>query len=67
MSSMESLEDLLQDELKDIYDAETQLTKALPKLAKKASTWGKPSGMSSGSSRSSSSSGCRRAGNVARA
>ena len=36
MSSMESLEDLLQDELKDIYDAEKQLTKALPKLAKKA-------------------------------
>jgi ferritin-like metal-binding protein YciE len=37
MSGMESLEDLLQDELKDIYDAEKQLTKALPKLAKKAS------------------------------
>src|ERR1041385_1714361 len=37
MSSMESLEDLMQDELKDIYDAEKQLTKALPKLAKKAS------------------------------
>ena len=37
MSSMESLEDLLQDELKDIYDAEKQLTKELPKLAKKAS------------------------------
>jgi ferritin-like metal-binding protein YciE len=36
MSSMESLEDLLQDELKDIYDAEKQLTKALPKLVKKA-------------------------------
>ncbi len=36
MSSMESLEELLQDELKDIYDAEKQLTKALPKLAKKA-------------------------------
>jgi ferritin-like metal-binding protein YciE len=34
---MESLEDLMQDELKDIYDAEKQLTKALPKLAKKAS------------------------------
>jgi ferritin-like metal-binding protein YciE len=33
---MESLEDLMQDELKDIYDAEKQLTKALPKLAKKA-------------------------------
>jgi ferritin-like metal-binding protein YciE len=37
MSSMESLEDLMQDELKDIYDAEKQLTKALPKLAKKTS------------------------------
>src|SRR5689334_1484807 len=37
MSSMESLADLMQDELKDIYDAEKQLTKALPKLAKKAS------------------------------
>jgi len=36
MSSMESLADLLQDELKDLYDAEKQLTKALPKLAKKA-------------------------------
>ncbi|MBW8868682.1 MAG: ferritin-like domain-containing protein, partial [Acidobacteria bacterium] len=34
---MQSLEDLMQDELKDIYDAEKQLTKALPKLAKKAS------------------------------
>jgi ferritin-like metal-binding protein YciE len=33
---MASLEDLLHDELKDIYDAEKQLTKALPKLAKKA-------------------------------
>jgi ferritin-like metal-binding protein YciE len=33
---MESLEGLLQDELKDIYDAEKQLTKALPKMAKKA-------------------------------
>lgn len=37
MASMETLNDLLQDELKDIYDAEKQLTKALPKLAKKAS------------------------------
>lgn len=37
MASMDSLEDLLQDELKDIYDAEKQLTKALPKLIKKAS------------------------------
>jgi ferritin-like metal-binding protein YciE len=36
MSGVESLADLLQDELKDIYDAEKQLTKALPKLARKA-------------------------------
>jgi ferritin-like metal-binding protein YciE len=38
MSVMDSLQDLLHDELKDIYDAEKQLTKALPKLAKKASS-----------------------------
>jgi ferritin-like metal-binding protein YciE len=37
MPSLDSLEELLQDELKDIYDAEKQLTKALPKLVKKAS------------------------------
>jgi ferritin-like metal-binding protein YciE len=36
MASMDTLSELLQDELKDIYDAEKQLTKALPKLAKKA-------------------------------
>ena len=36
MANVESLEQLLQEELKDIYDAEKQLTKALPKLAKKA-------------------------------
>ena len=36
MPSVDSLEELFQDELKDIYDAEKQLTKALPKLAKKA-------------------------------
>jgi ferritin-like metal-binding protein YciE len=36
MSSMESLDDLMQYELRDIYDAEKQLTRALPKLAKKA-------------------------------
>ena len=35
--AIEGLEDLLHDELKDIYDAEKQLTKALPKLVKKAS------------------------------
>ena len=38
MPTVESLEDLLQEEVKDIYDAEKQLTKALPKLAKKASS-----------------------------
>jgi ferritin-like metal-binding protein YciE len=37
MANLESLKELLQGELKDIYDAEKQLTKALPKLAKKAS------------------------------
>jgi len=37
MASIENLEELFQDELKDIYDAEKQLTKALPKMAKKAS------------------------------
>jgi ferritin-like metal-binding protein YciE len=36
MPNLDSLEELLQDELKDIYDAEKQLTKALPKLAKRA-------------------------------
>jgi ferritin-like metal-binding protein YciE len=38
MASLETLEDLLEDELKDIYDAEKQLTKALPKMAKKATS-----------------------------
>jgi len=33
-----SLETLLQEELKDIYDAEKQLTKALPKMSKAASS-----------------------------
>lgn len=33
---MESLHDLLTDELKDMYSAENQLTKALPKMAKAA-------------------------------
>jgi ferritin-like metal-binding protein YciE len=36
MPSLDSLEELLHEELKDIYDAEQQLTKALPKLIKKA-------------------------------
>ena len=38
MAIVESLEELLQEELKDIYDAEKQLTKALPKLAKRATS-----------------------------
>ena len=38
MAGLESLEQLMQEELKDIYDAEKQLTKALPKLIKKASS-----------------------------
>jgi ferritin-like metal-binding protein YciE len=37
MASLESLEELLEAELKDIYDAEKQLTRALPKMVKKAS------------------------------
>ncbi len=36
MSSLHSLQDLLADELKDLYNAENQLTKALPKMAKAA-------------------------------
>jgi ferritin-like metal-binding protein YciE len=35
---LESLEVLFLEELKDIYDAEQQLTKALPKMAKAASS-----------------------------
>jgi ferritin-like metal-binding protein YciE len=35
---MESLEDLLEEQLKDLYNAETQLLKALPKMAKRASS-----------------------------
>jgi ferritin-like metal-binding protein YciE len=34
---MKSLQDLLADELKDLYSAENQLVKALPKMAKAAS------------------------------
>jgi ferritin-like metal-binding protein YciE len=37
MASLDSLDALLREELKDIYDAEKQLTKALPKMVKKAS------------------------------
>jgi ferritin-like metal-binding protein YciE len=35
---MDTLAELLADELKDIYNAENQLVKALPKMAKKASS-----------------------------
>src|SRR3954464_6976448 len=34
--SLDSLHDLYVDELKDLYSAENQLLKALPKMAKKA-------------------------------
>ncbi len=37
-SSPMSLQDLFLDELRDLYDAEKQLVKALPKMAKKASS-----------------------------
>jgi len=37
MSSVNSLQELLIEEIKDIYDAEKQLVKALPKMAKAAS------------------------------
>ncbi|HVT90890.1 MAG TPA: ferritin-like domain-containing protein [Tepidisphaeraceae bacterium] len=36
--AMETLNDLMEDELKDLYNAENQLLKALPKMAKKASS-----------------------------
>ena len=36
MASIDSMNALLVDELRDIYDAEKRLTKAIPKLAKKA-------------------------------
>jgi ferritin-like metal-binding protein YciE len=36
MASIDSLTELLVDQLKDIYDAEKRLTKAIPKLAKKS-------------------------------
>ena len=36
--SVETLQELLIDELKDLYSAEKQIVKALPKLAKAAST-----------------------------
>ena len=36
--AMKSLRDLYADELKDLYNAENQLVKALPKMAKAASS-----------------------------
>lgn len=36
--SVESLEELFMDELKDLYSAEKQITKALPKMVKAATT-----------------------------
>jgi len=36
--SVETLDDLLVEELKDLYSAEKQITKALPKMAKAASS-----------------------------
>ena len=38
MAKMVTLNDLLEDELKDIYSAEKQLIKALPKMVRKASS-----------------------------
>jgi ferritin-like metal-binding protein YciE len=35
---MQSLQDLFEDELKDTYNAENQILKALPKMAKKANS-----------------------------
>ena len=36
LMTVTKLDELLEDELKDIYSAETQLIKALPKMAKAA-------------------------------
>lgn len=38
MSKVTTMEELFIDELRDLYDAETQLTKALPKMAKAATS-----------------------------
>ncbi len=38
MPEVETLHEALIDELKDLYIAETQLTKALPKMAKNATS-----------------------------
>jgi ferritin-like metal-binding protein YciE len=36
MSDLKSFEDVLQDQIRDLHNAETQLVKALPKMTKKA-------------------------------
>jgi ferritin-like metal-binding protein YciE len=36
MSKITTLQEVLVDQLKDLYSAETQITKALPKMAKAA-------------------------------
>ena len=64
MAKLNSLDDLLVHELQDIYNAESQILKALPKMAKAAShpscrapsrsTWSRPRDRSSGWSRCSS-------------
>jgi len=38
MAKVVTMEDLFLDEIRDLYDAEKQLTKALPKMAKAASS-----------------------------
>src|SRR5579863_5400025 len=38
MSNLKTIENLLVEELKDLYSAETQITKTLPKLVKAASS-----------------------------
>lgn len=38
MASMQTLEDLLHEQLQDLYDAEGQIIKALPKMAEAASS-----------------------------
>lgn len=38
MAKVETLEDLFLDEIRDLYDGEKQLTKALPKMAKASSS-----------------------------
>lgn len=37
MAKVKELKDFFEDELRDVYDAERQITKALPKMVKKAS------------------------------